>query len=285
MDQSAKKSVVITGASTGIGKACALQLDKLGFRVFACVRKQKDAEALQQQASAHMIQLYLDVTKPESISSAARVVSTGVGETGLAGLVNNAGIAVGGPLEFVPIDTLRQQFDINVAGQIAVTQAFLPLLRQGQGRIVNMGSVSGRVAMPLLGPYAASKFALGALNDALRLELHPWNIKVSLIEPGAIDTPIWDKSLSAAEQMAQYLPKAAYELYGKAMAATRQTMAAAADTAIPVEKVVEAVVHALTAKHPKTRYLVGRHAWLAVLAAKLPDGLRDRVILRLRGEN
>jgi NAD(P)-dependent dehydrogenase (short-subunit alcohol dehydrogenase family) len=286
MNQKAIESVVVTGASTGIGRACALHLDKLGFRVFACVRKQKDAENLQQHASERLIQLYLDVTKPESIAAAARVVSTGAGEGGLTGLVNSAGIAIGGPLEFVPIEKLKQQLDVNVTGQIAVTQAFLPMLRRGRGRIVNIGSVSGRVAAPLMGPYASSKFALGALNDALRLELYPWDIHVSIVEPGAIDTPIWDKSLSAADQMSQDLPAQAYDLYGSAMNKTQQTIADAASSAEPVEKVVDAVVHALTAKRPKTRYLVGRSTWAAAFAAKfLSDRIRDRVILRMRGKN
>ena len=286
MNQTTIQSIVVTGASTGIGKACALHLDQLGFRVFACVRKQKDAGDLQQQASERLIQLYLDVTQPESIAAAARVVSTGAGEAGLAGLVNNAGIAVGGTLEFIPPEKLKQQLDVNVTGQIAVTQTLMPLLRRGRGRIVNMGSVSGRVAMPLMGPYSASKFALGALNDALRLELYPWDIQVSIVEPGAIDTPIWGKSLSAADQMSKDLPSQAYDLYGVAMDKTQQAVASAASSAEPVEKVVDAVVHALTAKRPKTRYLVGRSTWAAALAAKfLSDGIRDQVILRMRGEN
>ncbi len=286
MNQLTMKSVVVTGASTGIGKACALHLDKLGFRVFACVRKQKDAEALQQQASERLFQLYLDVTQPESITSAVRVVSTGAGEAGLAGLVNSAGIAIGGPLEFIPLERLKQQLDVNVTGQIAVVQAFIPLLRQGRGRIVNMGSVSGRVAMPLMGPYSASKFALGALNDALRLELYPWDIQVSIVEPAAIDTPIWGKSLSAADQMAKNLPPQAYDLYGGAMDKTQQAVASAANSAEPVAKVVDAVVHALTAKRPRTRYLIGRSTWAAAFAGKfLSDGIRDKVILRMRGGN
>jgi NAD(P)-dependent dehydrogenase (short-subunit alcohol dehydrogenase family) len=284
MNQTTIKSVVVTGASTGIGKACALHLDQLGYRVFACVRQQKDAQALYQQASERMIQLYLDVTQPQSIAAAACVVSTGAGEAGLAGLVNNAGIAVGGPLEFIPINKLQQQFNINVAGQIAVTQAFLPLLRRAQGRIVNLGSISGRVAMPMMGPYSASKFALGALNDALRLELYPWDIQVSMVEPAAVDTPIWGKSLAAARATAKELPPQAYDLYGAAMDITYQAVESAGHSALPVEKVVEAITHALTAKHPKTRYLVGRSTWVAALAAKfLSDGVRDKVILRLRG--
>ncbi|MBN1219165.1 MAG: SDR family NAD(P)-dependent oxidoreductase [Anaerolineae bacterium] len=278
------KAVIVTGASTGIGNACALHLDKLGYQVFACVRKQVDAQTLQSQASERMVQLYLDVTKPETITSAAGLVEVAVGEAGLAGLVNNAGIAVGGPLEFLPITELRRQLEINVIGQIAVTQAFLPLLRLGRGRIVNMGSISGRVATPFLGPYAASKFALGALNDALRVELRPWGIEVCLIEPGAVDTPIWDKSLSAAEEATQTWPPEVFDLYGQAMAAVRQGVVRTSRSAAPVDEVIKAVMHALTANHPKTRYLVGRGVGVAALLAKiLPDRIRDRLITQQRG--
>jgi NAD(P)-dependent dehydrogenase (short-subunit alcohol dehydrogenase family) len=278
------RAVVVTGASTGIGKACALHFDSLGFQVFAGIRKQADAVTLQQEASPRLTQIYLDVTKSETIASAAKAVTAAVGDAGLAGLINNAGIAVGGPLEFLSIDGLRQQLEVNVIGQIAVTQAFLSLLRQGRGRIVNMGSISGRMAMPFLGPYAASKFALGALTDSLRVELYPWDIQVSIVEPGSIDTPIWGKSLSAADQMAKTWPQQAQDLYGQAMDVTRQAVADAGRSAASVNKVVEAVTHALTADRPKTRYLVGRGTWVAALVAKfMSDRLRDKITLRQRG--
>ena len=181
------KSVVITGASTGIGAACALHLDQWGWRVFAGVRKQGDAEALRAQGSARLTPVSLDVTDTVSISTAASAVAGAVGAAGLAGLVNNAGIVVPGPIELLPLSDLRRQLEINVVGQVAVTQAFLPLIRAGRGRIVNMGSIAGRMATPFTGAYGASKFALEALTDALRLELQPWGISVSIIEPGAVD--------------------------------------------------------------------------------------------------
>ncbi len=278
------KAVVVTGASTGIGKACALHLDRLGFQVFAGVRKQADAEALQGQASERLTQIFLDVTKTNTITSAAKAITTAVGDAGLAGLINNAGIAVGGPLEFLSVDALRQQLDINVIGQIAVAQAFLPLLRLGRGRIINMGSISGRVAMPFLGPYAASKFALSALTDSLRVELLPWDIQVSIVEPGAIDTTIWEKSLSAADKMAETWPQEVLDLYGPALDATRQATINASQAAVPVDAVVQAVMHALTADRPKTRYLVGQNIKMAALLGKLmPDRLRDWLIMRQRG--
>ncbi|MBN1991550.1 MAG: SDR family oxidoreductase [Anaerolineae bacterium] len=283
MTNQTPKVVVVTGASTGIGQACALHLDKLGFYVFAGVRKQADAEALRQQASSRLMPVFLDVTQNKTIISTAEAVRDFAGPAGLAGLVNNAGIAVGGPLEFLSIEALCRQIEVNVIGQIAVTQAFLPLLRLGRGRIINMGSISGRGAMPFMGPYAASKFALRALTDSLRLELRPWNIQVSLIEPGAIDTPIWEKSLSAADELANAWPPEVHDLYGQAMTTTRQTIFKAGQNAVSVDEVVGAVTHALTAKQPKTRYLVGRGTKVIALAIKLlPDRVRDWFILKQR---
>jgi NAD(P)-dependent dehydrogenase (short-subunit alcohol dehydrogenase family) len=273
------KSVVITGASTGIGAACALHLDKLGWRVFAGVRKAVDGEALQGQASDRLTPIFLPVTDADSIAAAAETVATAVGETGLAGLVNNAGIALGGPLEFLPIEDLRRQLEVNVIGQIAVSQAFLPLLRQGRGRVVNMSSISGRIAMPFIGPYAASKFALEALTDSLRVELRPWGIRVSLIEPGPITTPIWEKSLAMADEMVRRLPPRGHELYGPAVTTARRIIARSTRAGIPPEAVARLVAHALTARRPKTRYLVGRGVRLATLFAQfVPDRLRDWLI-------
>lgn len=271
----------MTGASTGIGKSCALHLDRVGFQVFAGVRRQTDGDALREQASDRLSPIFLDVTKSELIASAAKTVTAAIGQTGLVGLVNNAGIAVAGPLEFVPIDELRRQFEVNVIGQIAVTQAFLPLLRLGRGRIVNIGSISGRVAMPFLGPYAASKFALRALTDSLRVELRPWDVGVSIVEPGAIDTPIWEKSISRAERIIKARPQQVYDLYGQAIAKARRAALGSSQAAIPPDEVTRAIIHALTAKRPRTRYLVGPNARLAAGAASLlPDRLRDWLITR-----
>ena len=162
-------AVVITGASTGIGKACALELDRRGFRVFAGVRSESAAQELQAQASARLTPVRIDVTDAASIAAAAETIARSVGDAGLAGLVNNAGIAVSGPLEIVPIDALRRQLEVNVIGPVAVTRSLLPLLRKARGRVVNMSSISGGVAAPYLGPYSASKFAMEAITDTLRL--------------------------------------------------------------------------------------------------------------------
>lgn len=282
LSMTTQKTVVITGASTGIGAACALHLDRLGYRIFAGVRRPADGETLrQQQASDQLTPILIDVTDPASIAAAADTVAAAVGATGLAGLVNNAGIAVAGPLEFLPIIELRRQLEVNVIGQVAVTQAFLPLLRQGRGRIVNIGSISGRVAMPFIGPYAASKFALEALTDSLRVELRPWGIEVSIIEPGPIATPIWEKSLAMADELTRNLPPQGRNLYGAAIETARKAIINSSRNGIPPNEVAHVVAHALTARRPKTRYLVGRGLWLAVLFAKfIPDRLRDWLITR-----
>ena len=278
------RAVLITGASTGIGAACALGLDRLGWRVFAGVRRAADGAALQRQASPLFTSVAIDVTDAASIAGAARTVAAVVGDAGLAGLVNNAGIAVPGPLEFLPIDDLRRQLEINVVGQIAVTQAMLPMLRAARGRIVNMGSIGGRMATPFVGAYGASKFALEALTDVLRVELRPWGIHVSIIEPGAIATPIWQKSTQEANRLQSGLPPEAARLYGKALEAVRKGAARSEREAISPDAVVAAVVHALSSPTPRTRYVVGKRARMqAAIARWLPDRARDRLITRFLG--
>ncbi len=270
--------VVITGASTGIGAACAVHLAGRGFRVFAGVRRSADGEALQAK-SASITPVLLDVTDQCSIDSASREVAGAVGDQGLAGLVNNAGIAVGGPLEVLPLDELRRQLEVNVIGHVAVTQAFLPLLRRGRGRIVNMGSIAGRATMPCLGSYSMSKFALEAMTTALRLELDAWGIEVSIIEPGAIATPIWEKSTKAADQLQAKVGHERLSLYTEHLACVRKVVAEAERRAIPPGAVVRAVEHALTAVRPRTHYLIGADAkFRAVLAACLPDRMQDALL-------
>lgn len=271
--------IVITGASTGIGEACALYLDELGYRVFAGVRQPADGDALKAKASARLTPILLDVTNEASIDRAAKAVEDAVGAAGLAGLVNNAGIGVGGPLEILALADLRMQFEVNVIGQVAVTQAFLPLLRKSRGRIVNMGSIAGRAAMPFMGPYSASKFALEALTDAMRLELQPWGIRVSIVEPGAVESRIWDKAKHRTDQIDARWSTEEKSLYRDALAPVRKAVERAAQRAIPARVVAKAVAHALSAARPKTRYLVGLDARLrAALAAWLPDRVQDRLL-------
>jgi NAD(P)-dependent dehydrogenase (short-subunit alcohol dehydrogenase family) len=183
-----KGNILVTGASTGIGRACALRFAELGYRIFAGVRKLADGEALRANSSGNIEPVLLDVTQTESIVGALAVAD----DQPLAGLVNNAGIALVGPLELLPIDAWRKQFEVNVIGLVAVTQAFLPLLRRGRGRIVNIGSIAGRSALPGSGAYDSTKFAVEAITDVLRMELHAFGISVSVIEAGAVATPIWE---------------------------------------------------------------------------------------------
>ncbi len=274
--------VVITGASSGIGEACALYLDQLGYRVFAGVRRPEDGEAVKARASMRLTPVLLDVTDAASIHQAAETVRAAIGTAGLAGLVNNAGIGVGGPLEVVSLEDLRKQFEVNVIGQVAVTQAFLPLLRQGRGRIVNIGSIAGLAATPFIGPYSASKFALEALTDVMRLELRAWGIHVSIVEPGAVASRIWDKGRQRAIQLEAAASPEAKALYGEAVAGVREAIARAERRAIPSRAVAKAVAHALRAARPKTRYLVGLDARLrALLAAWLPDRVQDWLLAKV----
>ena len=280
--QPTSRFVVITGASTGIGAGCAIGCAQQGMTVFAGVRDLRAGEALQAKGGVAIIPLHLDVTDGESIKRAAETVGQHVGGTGLGGLVNNAGISIGSPLEVIPLAQLRKQLEVNVIGQIAVTQAFLPLLRRARGRIVNMGSIAGRGTIPMMGPYSASKFALEALTDALRLELYPWGIDVSIIEPGAIATPIWEKSLSTASDIEKEVAAGGKQLYETAARQVKEKVQEASQRAIPVDAVVQAVLHALTARRPKTRYLVGTDAKIRAIMAKwLPDRMQDWILKKL----
>jgi NAD(P)-dependent dehydrogenase (short-subunit alcohol dehydrogenase family) len=279
MNQTDQMTVVVTGASTGIGAACALDFAGRGMTVFAGVRNPQAGEALAAKGGPSLIPITLDVTDESSIMRSVKAVQSVVGESGLGGLVNNAGIVIGSPLEVIPLSQLRKQLEVNVIGQIAVTQAFLPLLRRTRGRIVNMGSIAGRGTIPLLGPYSASKYALEALTDALRMELRPWGIHVSIIEPGAIATPIWEKSTKEAESLEASVSAEAKALYGEAVIRIREAIAQAALRAIPPDAVVRAVHHALTASSPRTRYLVGSDAKLRAWMVKwLPDQVQDRLL-------
>jgi NAD(P)-dependent dehydrogenase (short-subunit alcohol dehydrogenase family) len=281
MNDSSKGTVVVTGASTGIGEATVMHLASLGFSVFAGVRKDSDAERLRAKGSGRLHPIQLDVTDSGSIEAAAAKVGETTGESGLAGLVNNAGIAVSGPIEFIPVEELRRQLEVNVVGQIAVTKAFLPMLRRGRGRVVNIGSIGGRVALPLLGPYAASKFAMEALTDSLRREVRQWGVGVSIVEPGAIATPIWEKSSAAAATLMNDWPPEAEALYGNLIAAVLAEAERIPERGLPPQAVAEVVEHALTARRPKTRYLVGRDAkGRALIARFLPDRVFDRLIAR-----
>jgi NAD(P)-dependent dehydrogenase (short-subunit alcohol dehydrogenase family) len=200
MAGNASGAVVVTGASTGIGRATALLQDKEGYTVFAGVRKQEDAKSLAEEGSDRLTPITIDVTKERSIADAKQSVEQAVGEEGLVGLVNNAGVGDGGPVETMDLDVLRNVLEVNLVGQVAVTQAFLPLIRKTPGTIVFIASIGGRIASPFMSPYNTSKFAIEALGESLRQELAPWGIDVAVIEPGSIDTPIWRKGAETIDE-------------------------------------------------------------------------------------
>jgi NAD(P)-dependent dehydrogenase (short-subunit alcohol dehydrogenase family) len=279
------KTILITGASTGIGRASALALLDAGFQVVACVRSQGAAEALRARlpgASSERLRiLELDVTNPVQIAAAVAAVEQLVGDSGLWGLFNNAGIAVGGPLEFVPISDLRWQLEVNVVGQVAVTQAFLPLLRRSRGRILTTGSMAGYSTIPGLGPYSMSKYALEAMSDALRRELRPWGIEVSLLEPGSIATDIWDKAANTQHEIRKTPPAGLMELYGGLLKALGGLTEKAARDASPVEVVTRDVVHAFSADRPRTRYSKGEGTGARKVLRRLPDRWVDGAIARM----
>ena len=285
-------TVVITGCSTGIGEACALRLDAAGWRVFAGVRRDEDGARLKARASSRLAPVIVDVADAASIARAAGTVRAALDGASLDGLVNNAGISLGGPLELIPIDEFRRLMEINVVGQLAVTQAFLPLLRlpaaasakgeRARGRIVLMGSISGRLTVPFLGAYSASKMALGAMADALRVELQPWNIHVSIVEPASIATPIWNKGTEHAARMLAAGSPERVEQYREAISAFGRAATDARDRGVPADEVAKVVEHALTSRAPRTRYLVGKHARLrAWVGQVVPDRVRDALLTRL----
>ncbi|BDE07467.1 short-chain dehydrogenase/reductase [Vulcanimicrobium alpinum] len=273
----AGEAIVVTGASTGIGAATALHLARDGSIVFAGVRSDADAASV---AALHpnVRAVRLDVTDDASIGAALQQVRDAA--IPLRGLVNNAGIAIGGPLEFLPVSELRRQFDVNVFGAIAVTQAFLPMLRAARGRIVFVGSISGRLASPFIGPYSASKFALRALTDALRIELAPFGVGVTLVEPGAVKTPIWGKGRASVASQRAMLPPEALTHYGPAIERLFAVIDGEEKAGLPVERVSEAIAHALRAPHPPANRLLGGPAKAGSLLALVPARLRDRAIRR-----
>lgn len=269
--------IVISGASTGIGAASAALLAEKGFVVFAGVRTESDAQRLA-ALSSNVRPVMLDVTKRDSLEGAAKLVR----ESGITlhGVVSNAGIAVGGPLEHVSADDMRRQFEVNVYGALAVVQTFLPFLSENDGRIVFVGSMSGRLATPYIGPYSASKFAVRGLADAMRLELAPTGIAVSLIEPGSVKTPIWGKGRTEAGQIAQRLDSNARAHYRKAMERIVSITESEELDGMPVEVVSSAIAHALTDRRPRAQYVLGTPARMGSVIAALPAALRDKAVRR-----
>jgi len=291
---------LVTGASTGIGRATALRLAAGGWTVLAGVREEAAGERLQAEAQVgtgnragagsggRLVPLDLDVTDAAQVEAARERVAQqaacvgGSAHGGLDALVNNAGIGVGGPLELVSAEDLRRQFDVNVLAQVAVTQAMLPALRAAHGRVVFVSSIGGRVAMAFTAPYAASKHAIEALADALRVELRSSGVQVALVEPGSVATPIWEKARADADGMA--LPPQLEGVYGPALAAMRETLEKTAGRGVPAERVADTIAGALAARRMRARYVVGVDAWAMLIAKRLlPEHLFDRVARRALG--
>jgi NAD(P)-dependent dehydrogenase (short-subunit alcohol dehydrogenase family) len=285
------RTVLVTGASTGIGRATALRLAGSGWTVLAGVRDPAVGEQLVAAADGAgrtLTPLTLDVTSSAQIAQATEFVREHTGAAVpsangcLDALVNNAGIAVGGPLEIVDMGQLREQFEVNVFGQVAVIQALLPALRRARGRIVLVSSIGGRVAVPFLAPYNASKHALEAIGDALRVELRSSNIRVSLVEPGSVKTPMWAKGRADAERV--QIPSELEPEYGRVPAAIAKTITDTERRGVPPERVAATIERALTSPNPRSRYLVGAEAYGTVIArALLPTGAFDWVIRRAMG--
>lgn len=266
--------VIVSGASTGIGAATVTMLANRGFVAFAGVRSESDADRLR-AVHPNVRPIFLDVTDETSIERAIReAVASGVP---LLGVISNAGIALGGPLERLPIDELRRQFEVNVFGALAVVQAALPHLPAPGGRVVFVGSISGRLAMPYLGPYSASKFALRALADALRVELAPDGIAVALLEPGSVKTPIWRKGRESRDRIAATLGTDARPHYYRALERILKMTESEERGGIPAERVAEAILHALTARRPRENYLIGS-AKAGSVVAMLPSKIRNRIL-------
>jgi len=277
-------SVLITGTSSGIGWATALHLDGLGFEVFAGVRRDEDAERLASAASERLVTLHLDVTDAASIEAARACVVERLGTLGLGGVVNNAGYTSTSPMEFVDVDELRRQFEVNLFGVAAVTKAFLPHMTRPGGRIVNVSSGAGRIVTPLLGPYCASKYALVAISDAMRVELRGAGLGVSIIEPGFIETAMHEKNDARIAELLRTLPEAGRERYAPALERLKATNERLAKTAAPAEDVARAIARALSDARPRARYPVTREARLLYwIGPFLTDRIRDAIFGRIVG--
>ena len=275
------RAVVITGASTGIGRACALALDAKGFLVYAGVRRESDSRALR-AAAPRLRPVHLDVTDAASIAAVTGQVARETGDAGLAGLVNNAGTTLPCPIRYLPLDAFRGQLEVNLTGPLAVTASLLPLLRRGRGRVVNVTSAAGRVAVPLMAPYVAAKHGLEGLSDVMRLEFRRYGVHVAVIEPGYISTDMRGKLRRDTEAVIASLPAQGRSEYAPQLTALADTISHHAANGSPPAVVAAAVEHALTSWRPRTRYPVGAGARrLLMMRRLLSDRRLDRLILRV----
>ena len=275
-----RRSVLVTGASTGIGRACVARLATAGWRIYAGVRREEDGQRLTATLPGEIVPLPLDVTDATSIDAAVVRIDDGVGR--LDGVVNNAGIAVAGPIELLDVDEWREQLEVNVLGVVAVTRATFPLVDRAGGRFVHVGSIAGRVATPGMGPYGASKHAVAALNWALRAELAAIGpMQSSVVEPGEVRTAIWDKGRRQLRDAEDRLDRAGLSRrYDWMVDMYRGFLAEADDRAIDPDRVARVVERALTTRRPKARYLVGADARIQAALARLPDRTREFLLTK-----
>jgi NAD(P)-dependent dehydrogenase (short-subunit alcohol dehydrogenase family) len=274
-----RRFVLITGSSRGLGRSLALALAQRGFSVLAGVRRRQDGDELRAVAGGELTPVILDVASAESFAMARAEVERLTTRHGLDGLINNAGVAWFGPLEQTPIEVIDRVFRVNVSGVIAAIQCFLPLVRQAKGRIVNISSINGRLSFPFASIYNASKFALEALSDSLRVELAPWGIRVAVVEPGATRTDIRDLAVRAWAESRASLPPDQCALYAMPFAKMSQLIAQLDSTAADHAAVVEAVYDGLTSDVPRARYLAGEDTVQLMQLAALPDAERDAAFL------
>ncbi|HVA29205.1 MAG TPA: SDR family oxidoreductase [Candidatus Baltobacteraceae bacterium] len=269
------QAILVTGASSGIGHATALLLAQTGYTVFAGVRKEADRQRLESEHE-NLRPVILDVTVPADLTRAVDTITAS--GLPLAGVVNNAGIAVAGPLEYLPLEEIRHQFEINVYAPIAVAQAMLPMLRRSKGRIVVVGSIAGRISAPFVGPYSASKAALASFVDALRQELAPSGIRVSLLEFAAVKTPIWAKGRSEKDRLVAMMPPEAMTHYGPMVNAVVKQTQHEEQTGMDPQVIAATILAALRASKPRERYLIGKRARIQALVAMLPPTTRDKLV-------
>lgn len=280
--QITKGSILVTGASSGIGMATALELAGMGFLVFAGVLNPQEEKNLRGAGGNQpsIMPVVLDITSAESIAAARKYIEQHAGSNPLVGIVNNAGIAITGPLEYLSLDRLRLQLETNLVGHVAVTQAFLPLIRKSEGRVVNIGSMGSRLPDAFLAPYIMSKHALKAFNDSLRIELRPWRIRVSLVEPGCINTPLIGNSRNNLRKLLEDLPPEGRANYGKALEGFISLLGSINGT--EAKKVAGKIVHALTSSSPRCYYPIGMDYFLRkVLYTLLPTNAFDALYVKM----
>ena len=267
--------VIITGASSGIGEATARELARRGFHVLAGVRNDRDADAIR---GAGIEPLIIDITNPDHIRALATRVHGDPQGRSVRALVNNAGIGVNAPVEVFAIDEWRRLFEVNFFGHIAVTQMLLPALIRSKGRVINISSVGGRIAMATYGPYAGTKFALEAVSDSLRREMAPLGVHVVVVEPAAVRTKIGDRAIARAQQVASTMTPEQSERYGRLVEAITAQAASAMESGLSADAAAKVIAQAVTARKPRTRYTIGREAALLPLLTTLPDRMLDCIL-------